>query len=169
MTTPLAKPLEEAAEKRSDGIALLRIMVPLDFSDHSKKALRYALRFAEQFGAELEVVHVVTPIIFADGMIPPVEMEDLSRETEKHARSELEKIATADGTEHVTVKATVLQGEPYDEIVNHAAESQTDLLLIATHGRTGLQHFLLGSNAEKILRHAPCPVMVVRDKEHEFV
>jgi len=144
-------------------------MVPLDFSDHSHKALRYAIKLAEQFGSELELVNVVTPVVYAEGMVLPAAMENLDTVTEEHSKRALEKISRQEGVKELTVKTTVLLGNPYDEIVNHAKKQQTDLLLITTHGRTGLQHFLLGSTAEKILRHAPCPVMVVRDKEHEFV
>ena len=168
-TTTPEKPAADAVEMRPTVVHLQRIMVPLDLSDHSRKALTYAAKFAEQFGAELELVHVVTPVIYAEGMVLPAAMENLDRETESHARKELAELAAAHQSGSVEVKTTVLSGTPYDEIVNHARAQQTDLLLITTHGRTGLEHFLLGSTAEKILRHAPCPVMVVRDKEHEFV
>lgn len=157
------------AESLPQVIALQRIMVPLDFSDHSHKALRYAVKLAEQFGSELELVNVVTPVVYAEGMVLPAAMENLDTVTEEHSKRALEKISREEGVKELKVKTTVLLGNPYDEIVNHAKKQETDLLLITTHGRTGLQHFLLGSTAEKILRHAPCPVMVVRDKEHEFV
>lgn len=163
------KPKDDAVELRPKVVELRRILAPLDFSEHSRKALRYAVKFAEEFGAELEIVNVVTPIFYTEGMVLSEGMEDLNREAEKFARDELERIAGSDAVGKVVVKTTVLTGNPCDEICNHAKDRQTDLLLIATHGRTGLQHFLLGSNAEKILRHAPCPVLVVRDKEHEFV
>lgn len=156
-------------ESRPAVVRIQRILVPLDLSDHSRKALNYAVKFAQNFGAELELVHVVTPVVYAEGMVLPAAMENLDHESEKHARSELAKLAAADEVSSLEVKTTVLSGTPYDEIVNHAKQRETDLLLITTHGRTGLQHFLLGSTAEKILRHAPCPVMIVRDKEHEFV
>ncbi len=160
---------DEAVELRPNVVELQRIMVPLDFSDHSHKALRYAVKLAEQFNAEVELVNVVTPVIYAEGMVLPAAMENLDRVSEEHAQRALEKVSREEGVNHVKVTTHVLLGNPYDEIVNHARKQKTDLLLITTHGRTGLQHFLLGSTAEKILRHAPCPVMVVRDKEHEFV
>lgn len=159
----------ETGEQIPKVIDLQRIMVPLDFSEHARKALRYAVKLAEQFGSEIELVNVVTPTIYAEGIVFPVAMENLELENKKHAREQLERITRDAAVEHITWKTTVLMGSPYDEIVRLAMERQTDLLLITTHGRTGLQHFLLGSTAERILRHAPCPVMVVRDKEHEFV
>ena len=169
MTTELTqeKPAPDAVELRPKVIELQKILVPIDFSDHSRKAFAYALKFAEQFGSELELVNVVTPVIYAEGMVLPAAMENLDQQTEEHAKKELDKMA--DEAPKVNVRTAVLTGNPYDEIVTHARKQKTDLLLITTHGRTGLQHFLLGSTAEKILRHAPCPVMVVRDKEHEFV
>ena len=156
-------------ESRPKVINLHRILVPIDFSDHSRKALDYAIKFAQQFDSEIELVNVVTPVIYAEGMVLPAAMENLDQVTEEHAMSELKKLAASDAVKGLTVKTRVLLGNPYDEIVTHAKKEETDLLLITTHGRTGLQHFLLGSTAEKILRHAPCPVLVVRDKEHEFV
>lgn len=163
------EPADDAVELRPAVVKIRRIMVPLDFSDHSHKALSYAVKLAEQFDSELELVHVVTPVIYAEGMVLPAAMENLDCETEKNARKELAKLAKRNEVAALEHKTTVLTGTPYDEIVSHARRRETDLLLITTHGRTGLQHFLLGSTAEKILRHAPCPVMVVRDKEHEFV
>jgi len=169
MTTPSTNEnaSAEAVELRPKVINLDKILVPIDFSDHSRKALAYAVKFAQQFGSEIELVHVVTPVVYAEGMVLPAAMENLDRQTEEHAKAELDKIAAENPG--VKIKTAILTGNPYDEIVTHARKRQTDLLLITTHGRTGLQHFLMGSTAEKILRHAPCPVMVVRDKEHEFV
>ena len=163
------KPADDAVELRPVVVHIRRIMVPLDFSDHSHKALDYAVKLAEQFGSEIEMVHVVTPVIYTEGMVLPAAMENLDQETEKNARKNLAKLAEREEVAALKHKTTVLTGTPYDEIVSHARDRETDLFFITTHGRTGLQHFLLGSTAEKILRHAPCPVMVVRDKEHEFV
>ena len=163
------KPADDALELRPAVVNIQRIMVPLNFSDHSQKALMYGVKMAQQFGSELELVHVVTPVVYAEGMVLPAAMENLDQETEKHARTELAKLTEREDVAALKWKTTVLTGTPYDEIVSHARKHETDLLLITTHGRTGLQHFLLGSTAEKILRHAPCPVMIVRDKEHEFV
>jgi universal stress protein A len=165
MTTTSATP---SSTVLPGSVNLKKILVPLDFSAHSRKALHYAVKLAGQFGSAITLVNVVAPVIYAEGMVLPAAMENLDRVSEEHARTELEKTA-AEVREHGgTCETHVLLGHPSDEIVNFAKNHQTDLLLITTHGRTGLQHFLLGSTAERILRHAPCPVMVVRDQEHEF-
>jgi universal stress protein A len=169
MTTTSQDTPSVAAGVRPNIVNLKKILVPLDFSNHSRKALNYAVKLAGQFGSEVTVVNVVAPVIYAEGMVLPAAMENLDRVSEEHARSELDKVAEDVRSHQVTCDTHVLLGHPSDEIVNFAKKQETDLLLITTHGRTGLQHFLLGSTAERILRHAPCPVMVVRDQEHEFV
>lgn len=159
---------EGAVELRPTVINLKRLLVPLDFSDHSRKALDYAVKFAEQFGAELTIVHVVTPVIYAEGMVLPAAMENIDQLTREEAAKSLDKLrAGIDPRIEVTTEIRI--GTPYAEVLEAAKESETDLLVITTHGYTGLKHFLMGSTAEKLVRHAPCPVMIVRDKEHEFV
>jgi universal stress protein A len=169
MTTTAQDTHSEAAGVRPNVVNLKKILVPLDFSAHSRKALNYAVKLAEQFGSEVTIANVVAPVIYAEGMVLPAAMENLDRVSEDHARAELDKVAAEVRSHNVACDTHVLLGHPSDEIVNFAKKHETDLLLITTHGRTGLQHFLLGSTAERILRHAPCPVMVVRDQEHEFV
>ena len=169
MTTTTESNTNAPAEVRPGAVNLKKILVPLDFSAHSRKALNYAVKLAAQFGSQVTVVNIVAPVIYAEGMVLPAAMENLDRVSEEHARGELDKIAEEVRGHNVSCDTDVLLGHPSDEIVNFAKQQETDLLLITTHGRTGLQHFLLGSTAERILRHAPCPVMVVRDQEHEFV
>lgn len=160
---------EEAVELRPNVVNLKKILVPLDFSGHARKALNYAAKLAQQFASQVTVVNVVAPVIYAEGMVLPAAMENLDRVSKEHAEAELDKIAADMASHKVSCDTHVLLGHPSDEVVNFAKKHETDLLLITTHGRTGLQHFLLGSTAERIIRHAPCPVMVVRDQEHEFV
>lgn len=169
MTTTTDTKPAASAEVQPNAVNLKKILVPLDFSAHSRKALNYAVKLAGQFSSTITVVNVVAPVIYAEGMVLPAAMENLDRVSEEHARGELDKIAEEVRGHDVACDTHVLLGHPSDEIVNYAKKKETDLLLITTHGRTGLQHFLLGSTAERILRHAPCPVMVVRDQEHEFV
>jgi universal stress protein A len=169
MTATTDAPSATPAPVRPNVVNLRKILVPLDFSAHSRKALNYAVKLAGQFGSEVTIINIVAPVIYAEGMVLPAAMENLDRVSEEHAQAELDKIAEEVRSHNVKCDTHVLLGHPSDEIVNYAKKHETDLLLITTHGRTGLQHFLLGSTAERILRHAPCPVMVVRDQEHEFV
>lgn len=148
--------------------ALKHIVVPTDFSETSRKAIRYAVRFAEQYGATIHLVHVIEPPGFTGDtesyplVVPPAEDSGSCKE-------KLFSLANEDIEELVPVKADVRIGKAADEICDLAKESQADLIIIATHGRTGLSRVLLGSTTEHVVRRAPCPVLVVREREHEFV
>jgi universal stress protein A len=141
---------------------LKKILVPVDFSDCFKKALQYAIPFARQFDAELKLLHVVEPY-------PAVpEMGPVDVETLQVGRAQLEALRRAIG-EAVPASTLLRTGVPNIEIVQAAKELGIDLIILSTHGRTGLAHILLGSTAERVIRHAPCPVLVVREREHDFV
>lgn len=154
----------------SAGISLKRILVPVDFSPLSTKALHYATRFAQQFGAELNLFHVVEPEIppaFDGFMIAPPVISNC--ETTSYT-NRLNRLANSVRTAGVSqVQSAVRTGLAAFEIVEAAKELDVDLIVIATHGYTGWKHFAIGSTAERVVRAAPCPVLVVREKEHEFV
>jgi universal stress protein A len=141
---------------------LKKILVPVDFSVCSKKALQYAVPFAKQFGAELILLHVIQPA-------PPIlEMAPVTVESIEDAKRELEDLQRM--IHGVVQSSTVLRdGQPHVEILEAAQELGSDLIILSTHGRSGLQRVLLGSTAEKVVRHAGCPVLVVREHEHEFI
>jgi nucleotide-binding universal stress UspA family protein len=152
---------------------LRKILVPTDMSPPAEKAIRYASQLAEQFGGELCVVHVIEPVYPypLDGMTYyPVSLPtdpNVARRPELEAN--LQERADKLAKEHrIKIKTEVRVGNAYDQIVQAARDLEADLVVIATHGYTGLKHFLLGSTAEKVVRHAPCPVLVVREKEREF-
>ena len=143
------------------------ILVPTDFSEPSHNALRYARRFAEQFGAKITLLFVNEPVMYPDFAYYPLTMEN--DQVMKIASAKLATIGAKEiGTEHVE-KILVRNGNPFHEITEAARTLKVDLIIISTHGYTGLKHALLGSTAERVVRHAPCPVLTVRDKEHEFV
>jgi universal stress protein A len=141
---------------------LRRILVPVDFSDCSKKALQYAIPFAKQFGADLMLLSVVppNPPIAEMGPVDVVSIDD--------ARKELEALRGIVGVT-VSVHSVLRTGEPHVEIIRAAAELAIDLIILSTHGRTGVARVLMGSTAEKVVRFAGCPVLVVREQEHDFV
>ena len=149
-------------------LQLKKILVPVDFSEFSVKALRYAVRFAEQFGALLVLVHVVEPVHYPESVIIPPAMEQANQERLKLARSALAEFARKRVPATITVEAFTRLGQPFSEITAASAELNVDLIVIATHGHTGLKHLLLGSTAERVVRLAPCPVLTVRAHEHEF-
>jgi nucleotide-binding universal stress UspA family protein len=152
-------------------IDLHRILVPTDFGKSSENALTYGLAFAQKFGAEVWLLHVVQDLaLFIPEAVfvtpppaPPVEQFIAA------ARTALERVVTKLTVEGITVHSEVGVGPPYDEIVRFAKEKDIDLIVMGTHGHTGLAHVLLGSVAEKVVRRAPCPVLTVRHPEHEFV
>jgi nucleotide-binding universal stress UspA family protein len=152
-------------------IDLHRILVPTDFSKFSENALRYASAFAEKFGAELHLLHVVQDlswfipeaILLAPSVTPPVDQFVTA------ARSALDRVVKDLHLPGVTIHPEVCEGTPFEAIIRFAREKDIDLIVMGTHGHTGLAHMLMGSVAEKVVRKAPCPVLTVRHPEHEFV
>lgn len=149
-------------------LPIKRILVPVDFSDYSVKALRYAVRFAEQFGASLVLVHVAEPVRYPESIIIPPEMEEANRDLMKRTRVALDQFAAREVPARLACQRVVQLGSAYAEIAAAAKAANADLIVIATHGHTGLKHLVLGSTAERVVRHAPCPVLTVREREREF-
>jgi nucleotide-binding universal stress UspA family protein len=148
-------------------IKLERILVPTDFSDCAKQAVTYASELAKRFGAELHLLHVVQPPLAAYPYAAAIPDEALH--PEGPAKEELEVLEVPNAEQISQVQRTIRTGTPFVDIVRHAKENDMDLIVIGTHGRTGLTHMLLGSVAEKVVRKAPCPVLTVRPKGHQFV
>lgn len=158
-------PAAETEERARAAFRLKKILVPVDFSECSRKALDYAIPLAEQFGAELVLLHV-TPANPPVPELGPVDVVGIDEATQGLA--ELQASVSTAIASH-SVQRVVRTGEPHTEIVRVAAERGIDMIVLSTHGRTGLSRVLLGSTAEKVVRHAPCPVLVVREREHEFI
>ena len=145
-------------------IAIRRILVPTDFSDNSNAAVRFAAELADKFGAEIVLLHVVQDLalVLPDAVMPtPVATPNLD-DMIASAKAGIGNVVAALGLARLNPKSEVRVGAPATEIVAAAGDLKADLLCISTHGRTGLAHLLLGSVAEKIVRHAPCPVLTVR-------
>ena len=143
-----------------------RILVPVDFSQTSLQALQYAVGLSEQFGGRLTLVHVIEPVATPDFAYYPLMMEP--EKAIKAAQAQLEALSLQKTMPHGVVEKTLVRhGVPYVEITDAARTLKMDLIVITTHGYTGLKHVFLGSTAERIVRHAPCPVLTVREKEHE--
>jgi universal stress protein A len=150
-------------------IQLKRILVPVDFSGPSQQALHCARRLAQFFGGEITLLHVVqkTPVAPFPEAPPYLDyVEEDFEEAEKnlHALAAAEEAAAS-----IKIPTVVRTGLPAHEIVEAAREFDSDLIVIATHGYTGWKHFCIGSTAERVVRAAPCPVFVVREKEHDFI
>jgi len=175
--TPL-KPVKRAVRRRRPRSkvidlvpALLKIrtiLVPTDFSKTSMKALVYAMRMADQFGSKIVLLNVVEPVATPDFAVHPLMLEP--EKVKVAAKERLDMVRREANLPPATVaKMLVRFGTPYAEITSAARTLKVDLIILTTHGHTGLKHVFLGSTAERVVRHAPCPVLTVREKEHEFV
>lgn len=146
---------------------LHKIVVPLDFSANSRKALRYAVEFAKKLGGIIHLVYVTEPASFMNDLSNvPIVIEEA--DITARAADKLNVIAEEEITGRVEFTTEVRTGKPFDEIIKAAKENDADLIIISTHGYTGLKHVFMGSTAERIVRHATCPVLVVRQKETDF-
>lgn len=149
-----------------------RILWPTDFSAFSLQGARYARGFREVFGSELHIIHVVAPPLSPDVavMLPaelPVRMAE--KEILDACRQGLEKLVNEQFEGDTTIKTDTFFGNPWSSICEYANNTGVDLIIVTTHGRTGLKRALIGSTAEQIVRHAPCPVLTVKIEEKEFV
>lgn len=155
---------------KKSSIALQRILVPIDFSEHSKNALKYAIPFAEQFHAALDLIYVVEPTVYpADFSFGQIGFPNVEEELRTRGSGELENLIKHEIAKRVSARKVVRTGKPFYEINQYAEEKNIDLIIIATHGHSGMEHILFGSTAEKVVRKAACPVLVVRTGEHEFI
>lgn len=141
-----------------------RILFPTDFSELSKAAEKAACDLSDQFGAELHVLHVLhdffltMPQTAAALLIPPKALDDAIT----YAEEEVQKIPPSAWATGKKVIRAVRIGSTWDTIVQYAKETAIDLIVMGSHGRTGLSHVLLGSVAERVVQHAPCSVLTVR-------
>jgi universal stress protein A len=159
------EPMLSAAGAGSEGIfPLKRILVPIDFSECSQKALQVALPLARQFDARLLVVYVMPANYYVGSEFGPVDFPVPEAEWRQQSLQELEAMARREIGGAVSFDAMVLQGQPAHEIATCAQEQRASLIVMSTHGRTGLRHVLVGSVAENVVRYAPCPVLVVREQ-----
>lgn len=151
-------------------VNLKKILVPQDFSEYSLHALKYAVTFAELFNSELIVLHIVEPIVYpADFSFGQVSIPAMEEEIRKHSEEQLDELVEKEIPRNVKSTAIIRVGKPFIEIVEIAKSENVDLIVISSHGRTGMDHVLFGSTADKVVRKAPCPVLTIRPHEHEFV
>ena len=139
-----------------------RFLVPVDFSEDANQAVEYAIDLARKLGARMTPLHVIQLLPLGSGdmgvTVPFTYIQDLEADITGCLQAYLERV-TAAGLEG---EIAMVHGVPFQEILDTAKKQQVDLIIMGTHGRTGLQHVLLGSVAEKVVRLAPCPVLVVR-------
>lgn len=139
-----------------------RILCPVDFSERSRQAIEYAHGFADIFKSEIHLLHVIEPVIYPIeyGVAPSAHL-DLEETARANAEKELKRLAEkyAHG---VTTQIWLRIGRAADAIAEAAKDAKVDLIIMATHGRTGVSHLFLGSTAERVMRLAPCPVLAMK-------
>ena len=144
-----------------------KILAPIDFSEHSMEAMRGAMELAKDLGAEeVHLVHVIAP---QQRLIPSTieQNRELAREGAmlEQAEEELARIKKDELGNSKMVIICAVVGPPVEKLVNYAKEQLIDLIVVATHGRTGGEHILIGSVSEKLVRNAPCSVLVFRPRK----
>lgn len=139
------------------------ILFATDFSESSDEAFDYALLFSRSFGARLVLLHVISePVDMRGFYVPHISFDSLEDEIISSAKKMLNEFCTSRMKETDCYKFEVVSGVPFEKIITHAELEQADLIVVGTHGRGGLDHILFGSNAEKIVRKSPVPVLTVR-------
>jgi len=159
--------LEKAALK-TGALPIRKILVPLDFSEYSYKSLDYAIAFAKQSSATITLLHIV-PLNYVDTDLIAFDFSEIEREAANSAENRLRALIQERIGDGISADFLVRIGRPVDEIVTAAKEKDSDLIIMSTHGYTGLKHAFLGSTTENVVRFAPCPVLTVRQMEHDFV
>ncbi len=153
-------------------IQLNRILVPTDFSDFSRPAIDYGCAIAARFGAQLHLLHVVPDpamLVPESHAFSAEAMQAQSAALMEDAKQRIELMPGGNWDNGKPVVREVRTGAVFMEIIDYAKSMDIDLVVIGTHGRTGLMHVLLGSVAEKIVRKSPCPVLTVKPQGHQFV
>jgi universal stress protein A len=142
--------------------SLKRILVPTDFTDPSNEALETAIELARGAGATVDLVHVAVEAAYPlpppiDVATLPLDMDRVLDRSDQGLAAEEKRVRAAG----LACETTTLIGRPDTEIVNRARGTHADLIVMGTHGRSGLAHALFGSNVDRVVQHAPCPVLIV--------
>jgi universal stress protein A len=142
------------------------ILAPTDFSEYSKQAIASALEWAKKFGAKLSILHVIElPPYPVEGYVPPNLSATFLDDLERQAAADLAQVVPEAEATNIAVARVTAVGTPSRKIIETAEAEQVDLIVMATAGRTGLSHLVMGSIAERVVRTASCPVLTIRPRE----
>jgi nucleotide-binding universal stress UspA family protein len=145
--------------------AFKSILFATDFSESSDHAFEYAYTVAKCFDAKLLVLHIINELVDLRGFyVPHISIDKLEEEMAESAHKMMEKFIETHAQGYDHLESIVAPGIPYDEILKKAEEESVDMIVMGTHGRTGLDHVLFGSTAEKVVRKSEIPVMTIRVK-----
>ena len=140
-----------------------KILIAVDFSENSAYAFDYALTLAQQFGSHLSIMHVINePVDLRGFYVPHISFEQLEKEIEAGATTMMEKFCHERLGNFSAYETSIVSGIPYEEILRKAKEIDASLIVLGTHGRTGIDHIIFGSTAERVVRAAACPVLTIR-------
>jgi nucleotide-binding universal stress UspA family protein len=157
--------MPDTIQKQAALPRLHQILLPTDFSGCANYALPYAAAIARATQARIVCVHVVEPVVPAvgyTGLADPMPIADISEQLEDSAERELPRLTDCEDLNGLEVEQVIVHGDAAAEIVRVAGEHEVDLIVISSHGRTGLGRIIFGSTAEAVVRHASCPVLVVK-------
>lgn len=143
-------------------LEIKNILCPIDFSESSQPALKYAVAIARRFGAKVCILYVsdVDDFNYDDQTL--VEDEEFNEAKAKEKKTKLINSIPEDIRNQIEIETKILTGVPYEEIVDFSIESGVDLIVMGTHGRTGLKHVIMGSISEKVVGKSPCPVLLIK-------
>jgi nucleotide-binding universal stress UspA family protein len=148
--------------KSDQALTIKNVLVPMDFSDCAMKGLTYAKTLARRFGAKLILLNSVAPQYYVTSdEYARYDMPILMQTAEKNARDQMRDLVQKTDWDGIAVEASLQIGHPGEQICARARDRRADMIVASTHGLTGLKHVLIGSTAEYVVRHAPCPVLVV--------
>jgi nucleotide-binding universal stress UspA family protein len=140
-----------------------KILTAIDFSENSDYAFDYALTLAKQFDSQLMTLHVINePVDLRGFYVPHISFEQLEKEIEEGAEKMMAKFCSSKMGDFTNFTTSIVTGIPYEEIIRSAQEAAASLIVLGTHGRTGLDHLIFGSTAERVVRGASCPVLTIR-------
>lgn len=139
------------------------ILFATDFSESSDHAFEHAFALTKKFSARLLMLHVINePVDLRGFYVPHISFDKLEEEIEAGAHKMMEHFCATHIKDYANVETFIVPGIPYDEIIRKAIETDSDLIVIGTHGRTGIDHMLFGSTAEKVVRKSTIPVLTIR-------
>jgi universal stress protein A len=145
-----------------------KILCPIDFSEFTDQVLEYAVSITKKYDSELHLIHIIPNLNYFtpyESFFTPENLIVVEKNMEVEVNKDFDRVMK---TIDIPVIKVIKTGAAFVEIVNYAKSESIDLIIIGTHGRTGLEHILIGSVAERVIRKAPCPVLTVRPKNRQF-